>query len=65
MNKACVEIAKNFVYTILSNNGDATADGVAEMFEIKSGNKEVLLEHLKAISNIISKAIEELEKENE
>lgn len=61
MNKS-VEISKKFVYSILSNVSEPTIDGIAEILEIKSGNKEVLLDHLKAITNIMNRAIEELEK---
>lgn len=55
-----VECAKNFVINILNNNGNQTAEGLKEIFEIKRGNEQVLLEHLEAINKIIDKAIKEL-----
>lgn len=55
-----VECAKNFIINILNNNGNPTAEGLKEIFEIERGNKQVLLEHLKAINKIIDKAIKEL-----
>lgn len=61
MNKY-VEISKKFVCSILSNGEEPTINGIAEILEIKRGNKELLLEHLKAITNIMNKAIKELEK---
>ena len=61
MNKY-VEISKKFVCTILSNNAEPTTDGLAEILEIRMGNEELLLEHIKAINNIFNKAIEELER---
>ena len=60
MNKY-VEISKMFVCSILSAN--PTADGIADIFEINHGDTELLLKHLKAITNIMNKAIKELEKE--
>lgn len=59
-----VELSKHFVETILAHQAEPTAEGLAELFEIKSGNKEILLEHLKAITNIMNHAIKELEEKN-
>lgn len=56
-----VYVARDMVIKILSNHEEPTADGIYELFEIQSGSKKVLLEHLIAIRNIFSKAIEELE----
>lgn len=58
-----VEMAKKFVCTILTNRTEPTVDGLAEIFEIRSGNKEILISHLKAITSIMNKAIQELESE--
>ena len=60
MNKY-IEISKMFVFSIL--NANPTADGIADIFEINQGDTELLLKHLKAIINIMNKAIKELEKE--
>lgn len=55
-DKQIITTAYNFVISILSY-GEPNADSIAELYEIKNGNKEVLLGHLKAINNIISDAI--------
>ena len=59
-----VDCAKTFVITILRNDGDITIEGLNDMFEIQNGNKDVLVEHIKAIRNIMNKALEELERES-
>lgn len=59
MNKY-VEISKVFVCSIL--NANPTADGIADIYEISHGDTELLLKHLKAITNIMNKAIKELER---
>ena len=59
MNKY-VEISKMFVFSIL--NANPTADGIADIYEISQGDTELLLEHLKAITNIMNKGIKELER---
>lgn len=56
------KIAKKFIITILSNDGNATMEGLNDMYEIQNGNKDVLIEHIKAIRNIMNKALEELGK---
>lgn len=57
-----VKTAIGFIELIIGN--EPTALGISELFEIHQGNKKVILEHLKAINDIISRAIEELEEEN-
>lgn len=57
-----LQIAIHFLDLILGNNGDATAAGVSELFEIHAGNKKVIKKHLKAITNIMNRALEELEE---
>ena len=59
MNKY-VKISKMFVFSIL--NANPTANGIADIFEINHGDTELLLKHLKAITNIMNKAIKELER---
>lgn len=54
--KRIVEVAINFVLIILSNNPNA--ESLNEIHKIKQGNKEVILEHLKTIHNIVGDAIE-------
>lgn len=61
-----LETSKRMVELILKNDGLPTADGIYDLFEIKKGNKKVLLNHLKAIHSIMGDAIKELEgKKNE
>lgn len=59
-----VALSKHFVEVILNNHAEPTTEGLADLFEVKSGNKEILLEHLKAITNIMNHAIKELEEKN-
>ncbi len=40
---------------------NTTAEALSELYEIKNGNKKIILEHLKAIVSIFSKAIDYLE----
>lgn len=54
--KKIVEVATNFVKTILEKNINMYS--LNDLYEISLGNKDVLLGHLKAINNIIMKAIE-------
>lgn len=54
--KRIVEVAINFVKTILKEN--INPDSLNDLYEISLGNKDVLLNHLRAIDNIIVKAIE-------
>lgn len=56
-----VYVARDMVIKILSNHQEPTKEGLYDLLEIQSGSTEVLLEHLIAIRNIFSKAIEELE----
>lgn len=60
-----LELSIHFLDLILGNNGEVTADGVSELFEIHAGNKEVIKQHLKAITNIMNKALEELDEKKE
>lgn len=56
-----VKVALHFLELILNNNGEMTSNGLTDLFEIKQGNKKVILQHLKAINSIISKAINDIE----
>lgn len=56
-----LQLSIHFLECILQNNENFTVRGLRELYEIKSGNKKTILEHLKAVSNIINRAIKELE----
>ncbi len=58
MNK--IELSKEIICAFLEKN--ISLNNLNELYEIKSGNKKLLLEHLKALSNIFRETIEELEK---
>ena len=58
-----VKVAKSLVIKILSNNSNLTAYAAYEIFQIQSGDKELLIEHIKAIRNIMNKALKELNNE--
>lgn len=57
-----ISVAVHFVDCILNNNGNASSEAFLDLLEIQSGNKEILLNHLKAINSITTIAIENLEK---
>lgn len=54
--KQIVSTAYHFVIAI-SCYDESNALSLSELFEIRQGNKKVLLEHLKATNSIIGKAI--------
>jgi hypothetical protein len=56
-----LQLSIHFLECILQNGENCTAQGLSELFEIKNGNKKIILKHLKAITNIMSRAINELE----
>ena len=64
MNKY-VEISKKFVCTILSNNAEPTTDGLAEILEIRMGNEELLLEHLKSPPTSVGAPLREVRPKSE
>lgn len=57
-----LQIAIHFLDLILANSGEMTPAAVAELFEIHAGNKEVIKQHLKAIINIMKRALKDLEE---
>lgn len=61
--KRIVEVAINFVTSILSKN--VNIESINELYEIKHGNKDVLLEQLIAIYKIIKEAIEIIRGKND
>lgn len=56
-----VKLAKSFVISILSNNNSPTPEALSDIYWIRSDDKELLIEHIKAIRNIMDKALKELE----
>lgn len=56
-----ISIAKNMICAYLSTS--MNAEGMSVIYEIRSGNKKLLLEHTKALRNIFDMAIKELEGE--
>lgn len=56
-----VKIAISLVIKILQNNSEPTNEGIYIIYEIQQGNKKIIVEHIKAIKNIMNKALEELE----
>lgn len=64
MNKDVILSAK-FICDILKNSSTPTRKSLFDLYEIQSGNKKLLLKHLKAITNIMNRAIKELEGNNE
>ena len=56
-----VESAKYIILSVLQD-GIPTIDVVNSIYEIQNGNKEELKEHIKAIKNIMSKALKEYEE---
>ena len=59
-----VESAKYIILSVLKS-GIPTIDAIDSIYEIQNGNKEEFKEHIKAIKNIMSKALEELEKDSD
>lgn len=57
-----VKTAVSLVIKILQNDRNPTSDALYEIFEIQNGNKKIIIEHIKAIKNIMKKALEELEQ---
>lgn len=56
-----VKTAISLVIKILQNNDNPTNEGLHEIFEIQRGNKKIIIEHIKAIRDIMDKALKELE----
>ncbi len=58
-----LDVAKHMIISYLNNN--VNGDSLSALFEIQQGDKEELLEHIKALIPIFIKAKEQLEKEME
>lgn len=58
----CLQVAKDIILTYLGST--KTLDGLYDIYEIKHGNKDVLLQHLKAMDSIFQSAIEVLGRGN-
>ena len=54
-----LEFTKHFIITYFSQA--QTIDAISDIYEIRSGNNKILLEHITAIINIFTKAKEQLE----
>ena len=54
------QTAIHLLMLILGGQAEPTAEGLYDLMEVRSGNKKVMLEHLKAIHSIFGKAINEL-----
>lgn len=57
-----VKTAISLVIKILQNNDNPTSEGLYEIFDIQRGNKKIIVKHIKAIRDIMDKALEELER---
>lgn len=55
-----LQLAKKIIVTFLGNS--LTPDSMYDLYEINSGNDDLLLEHIKALKKIFEVAIEQLEK---
>ena len=58
-----LDVAKHMIISYLNNN--INADSLSALFAIQQGDKEELLEHIKALIPIFIKAKNQLEKEME
>lgn len=58
-----LEVAKNMIVSYLNNN--INRDSLSALFAIQQGDKEELLEHIKALIPIFIEAKNQLEKEME
>ena len=61
MNNEYVKTAISLIIKILQNNDNPTREAIYELLEIQNGNKDVLIEHINAIKNIMNNALEELQ----
>lgn len=63
--KQILKTAYGFIISILSY-GEPTTDALYDLMQLKQGNKELLLDHLKAINSITGEAMKILGgKEND
>lgn len=58
-----LDVAKHMIISYLNNN--INADSLSALFAIQQGDKEELLEHIKALIPIFIEAKNQLEKEME
>lgn len=58
-----LDVAKHMIISYLNNN--VNGDSLSALFAIQQGDKEELLEHIKALIPIFIEAKEQLEKEME
>lgn len=57
-----IKFAKQFILSFLGKD-NVTIEAINSIYEINSGNKDELIKHIKAVRDIMDKALEELEKE--
>ena len=62
--KTILKTAYNIVLSILSS-GEPTTEALYDLMQLRQGDKELLLEHLKAINSITGNAIKILGGKNE
>ena len=61
MKSNFVEMAKKIIVTYLGS--ELTFEGLSELYDIQSGDNEVLLRHVKALESIFTQARKDLENE--
>ena len=57
-----VKFAKQFILSFLDND-NVTIEAMNSIYEINAGNKDELIKHIKAVRDILNKALEELERD--
>lgn len=56
-----VKFAKQFILSFLGKD-NVTIEALNSIYEINAGNKDELIKHIKAVRDIMNKALEELER---
>ena len=57
-----VKFAKQFILSFLGKD-NVTTEAMNSIYEINAGNKDELIKHIKAVRDILNKALEELERD--
>lgn len=57
-----VKFAKQFILSFLCKD-NVTIETMNSIYEINAGNKDELIKHIKAVRDIMDKALEELERD--
>lgn len=58
------KLSKKFVLKILTDS-NLTHKGLCDLHEIQNGNNEILLKHIRAICNILTKGYKEIIQEGD